>query len=122
AEQYFKRAVSTDPESVEAWAGLARVRRMTAADHAWLDAAQRLVQRGLPPQREMTLRYAIGKYFDDVKDFPAAFANYQRANELARQCGPVHDQARVRRSIDSIIRSHDSAWLGKQRCAVARSG
>jgi len=122
AEEYFKRAVSVDPDSAESWAGLARVRRMTIADRAWLDAAQGLVQRGLPPQREMTLRYAIGKYFDDVADFPAAFVNYQRANELARQCGPIHDQARVRRSIDSIIRSHDSAWLGKHRCAVARSG
>jgi tetratricopeptide (TPR) repeat protein len=122
AEEYFKRAVSVDPDSAESWAGLARVRRMTSADRAWLDAAQGLVQRGLPPQREMTLRYAIGKYFDDVREFPAAFVNYQRANELARQCGPIHDQARVRRSIDSIIRSHDSAWLGKHRCAVARSG
>ena len=122
AEQYFKRAVSTDPESAEAWAGLARVRRMTAADHAWLDAAQRLVQRGLPPQREMTLRYAIGKYFDDVKDFPAAFANYQRANELAKRSGPAHDKARVRRSIDLIIRSHDSAWVARQRHAVTAPG
>jgi tetratricopeptide (TPR) repeat protein len=122
AEECFKRAVSNDPESAEAWAGLARVRRMTTADHAWLDATQSLAQRGLPPQREMTLRYAIGKYFDDVRDFPAAFDNYRRANELARRCGPVHDQARVRRSIDLIIRSHDSAWLGKERGAVGRSG
>jgi tetratricopeptide (TPR) repeat protein len=127
AEEYFKRAVSADPQSAEAWAGLARVRRMTAADHAWLEAAQNLVQRGLPPQREMTLRYAIGKYFDDVKDFPAAFVNYQRANELARRSGPVHDQARVRCSMDLLIRSHDAAWFGsagidEERRAVTAPG
>jgi tetratricopeptide (TPR) repeat protein len=115
AEDYFKSAIAVDPACAEAWAGLARVRRMTPEDGAWLNAAQSLVQQGLPPQREMTLRYAIGKYFDDVKDFPAAFGNYQRANELAKRSAPPHDRGQVQRSIDLIIRAHDRAWLAQHR-------
>ncbi|HEY6923852.1 MAG TPA: sulfotransferase, partial [Steroidobacteraceae bacterium] len=118
AENYFKRALAADPQSVEALAGMARVRRMTGADGAWLRAARGLEQAGLSPQREMILRYAMGKYCDDVADFPAAFANYQRANLLARRNAPKHDRAHLQRAIDWLIRSQDAAWL-RQRSATA---
>jgi len=118
AQELFQSAISKDPESVEAWAGLARIRRMTKADADWLSGVQNLVARGLPPRREMTLRYAIGKYFDDIKGFPEAFRNFQRANELARRSAPEHDRQRHQRSIDSIIHSHDAAWLQQQRRGV----
>ena len=121
AEELYRRAVSIDPESVEAWAGLARLRRMTDADGEWLAAAQRLAGRGLPPQRELRLRYAIGKYFDDVRDFENAFLNYRRANELAKQCGPGHDRRQLTRAIDLIIRSHDRSWISRERNAASAS-
>jgi tetratricopeptide (TPR) repeat protein len=118
AEQLFRRIIAIDPSWSEAWAGIARLRRMTLADTAWLTAALDLAERGLPPQRELSLRYAIGKYFDDVRDFEKAFENYRRANELSRQCGPKHDTARVTRNIDLIIRSHDQARLSRMRSAA----
>jgi tetratricopeptide (TPR) repeat protein len=121
AEELYKRAISIDAESAEAWAGLARLRRMTDADGAWLAAAQHLAGRGLPPHRELLLRYAIGKYFDDVKDFDNAFLNYRRANELAKQCGPAHDRTQLTRAIDLIIRSHDQRWIEQKRSAVSLS-
>jgi tetratricopeptide (TPR) repeat protein len=121
AEDFFRRAAAIDPNSAEAWAGLARVRRMTTADDAWLRAAQGLAERGLPPQREILLRHAIGKYFDDIKDFPNAFLNFQRANELARRCAPGHDRGHLRRTIDLIIRSHDSAWFSEKRATATSS-
>ena len=120
AEDLFKRAAANDAESTEAWAGIARVRRMTRADAPWLAQAQRLVQRNLSPQRETPLRYAMGKYFDDIADCDAAFEQYQRANELARQCGPGHDRGRLTHTIDLIIRSHDRRWLD-ERAAGANS-
>jgi tetratricopeptide (TPR) repeat protein len=121
AGDYFKRALAADPQSVEALAGMARIRRMTGEDGAWLRAAQRLEQTGLSPQREMILRYAMGKYFDDVADFPAAFANYHRANLLAKRSAPKHDRAHLQRAIDWIIRSQDATWLHKRGAAAAPS-
>lgn len=118
AEDYFKRALAADPQSVEALAGMARIRRMTGADSAWLRAARNLEQTRLSPQRELILRYAMGKYCDDVADFPAAFANYQRANLLAKRSAPKHDRAHLQRAIDWIIRSQDAAWL-RQRSTAA---
>lgn len=121
AEELFCRAISLDPASPEAWAGLARVRRMTPADGAWLTAMQRLVEQGLPPQRELLLRYAIGKHFDDVSDFESAFRNYRRANELAKGCGPPHERDSLSKTIDLIIRSHDGDWVNRPRAAVPGS-
>ncbi len=120
AEGLFTQALSIDPQSVEALSGAVRVRRMTPADSGWLAAAQRLAGSRLTPPREMLLRYAIGKYCDDVKDYAQAFRNYRRANELAKLRGPGHDRAHLRRTIDLIIRSHDRTWIGRQRpCANA---
>jgi tetratricopeptide (TPR) repeat protein len=84
AENLLKRAISVEPEFPEAWAGIARLRRMTQSDAAWLAQAQRIAAQPLPARREIPLRYAIGKYFDDVKDFEQAFVNFQRANELMK--------------------------------------
>jgi tetratricopeptide (TPR) repeat protein len=104
AEELFCRATSLDPASPEAWAGLTRVRRMTPADGAWLATMQRLVQQRMTPQRELLVRYAIGKHCDDVGDFEAAFRNVWRANELAKQCRPPHERDSLSSAVDLVIR------------------
>jgi tetratricopeptide (TPR) repeat protein len=120
AEDLFTRALSIEPESVEALCGLVRVRRMTPADGGWLAAAQHLIDSRQTPHREMLLRFAIGKYCDDVQDYTQAFCNFRRANELARLRGPGHDRAQLTRMVDLIIRSHDRTWVDRQRtCANA---
>jgi tetratricopeptide (TPR) repeat protein len=121
AEELFKRVIAIDSDSAEAWAGLARLRRMTATDAAWLAAAQRLAGQGLPPHRELLLRYAMGKYFDDLKDFEKAFLNYQRANELAKRSGPAYDRNLMTRTVDLIIRSHGQTWINPSRSAANQS-
>jgi tetratricopeptide (TPR) repeat protein len=118
AEDLYRHIISLDPDSAESWTGIARLRRMTRADGAWLAAAQRLASRGLSPQRESPLRYALGKYFDDIEEFATAFGHYRRANELAKQCGPAHDRAMLTRNIDLIIRSHSQSWIERARGAV----
>jgi tetratricopeptide (TPR) repeat protein len=115
AREWYERLIATDPDSPDAWAGIAHLRRMTSADSAWLAAAEHLAERGLPPRRELVLRYAIGKYFDDVGDFEAAFANYRRANELDKRCGPGHDRATLTRLVDLIIGSHDRRFIERVR-------
>ena len=118
AEEFYKRVIAIDPGSWEALAGLAHLRRMTAADRPWLTAAQRLAEQKLPPQGEMRLRYALGKYGDDLGDFDNAFRNYQRANELAKQCGPQFDRAHMSRSIDLVIRTFDQTWMNQVRSSA----
>ena len=121
AEELFRRALTLDPALPEAWLGLTRVRRMTPADDAWLAAMQRLVAQDLPPQQELLLRFAIGKYLDDVGYYGQAFPSYQRANELAKRCGPPHGRQNLSGTMDLIMRSYDGPWINRQRAAVHRS-
>ena len=111
AEELFKRAISFEPESPEAWAAIVRLRKMTRDDAAWLAQAQRIAERPLPPRKEVHLRYAMGKYFDDVAEFAQAFGNFQRANELTKRYRAGHDRQQLTRAVDSIIRSYDASWL-----------
>ena len=61
-----------------AWAALVWLRKMTPADTDWVTRAEETRRRRLSRSRRATLRYAIGKYYDDIGDFARAFRSYQR--------------------------------------------
>jgi tetratricopeptide (TPR) repeat protein len=110
AEQLFRRAIAIAPNQPEAWAGLARYRKMQP-DAAWLTAVQGLLGKSLGAGQEINLRYALGKYFDDVQDFDNAFASYRVANELKKRSAPKYDGAHLARRVDQIIALYDADWL-----------
>jgi tetratricopeptide (TPR) repeat protein len=113
AEELFKRVIKLEPNSAEAWAAIANLRKMTANDAAWLAEAQRIVGLGLPPRRESLLRYAIGKYFDDLHDFAQAFVNYQRANELTKLCTEKHDRQLFTEFVSRTMGHYDSKRMSQ---------
>jgi tetratricopeptide (TPR) repeat protein len=122
AEALFKHALSIDPEFPEAWAGLAHLRKMTRDDAAWAAEAQRIADRPPPPRQEVYLRYAIGKYFDDVKEYEPAFFNFRRANELSKRYGAKHDRQLLTQGVDLITRSdRDQSWLRRARAGANQS-
>ncbi len=88
---------------------------MTLADADWADEAERIAAKPLPLRRESRLRFALGKYFDDVKDFDRAFTHYQRANELSKLYAAQHDREQVAREFDRIIERYDRRWVGRGR-------
>jgi tetratricopeptide (TPR) repeat protein len=109
AEALLRRALSIEPASPDALAGIARLRRMTPDDGEWLSQAQALADSGLTPRREVPLRYAIGKFFDDLGHYPQAFAQFQRANELTRAYRSGHDRQRLTRAVDACIAAYPRA-------------
>ena len=121
AEELFRRAVELDPDLSEGWSGLVHLRKMTADDAWWGDAALRLAAKPLSHRKEGLLRYAIGKYFDDVGEFDQAFANYRRANELAKQQRIPHDREAVARSVDRTLTSCEREQLAAARKSGVKS-
>jgi tetratricopeptide (TPR) repeat protein len=115
AEALFRRAIAIKPNSPEAWAGIAGVRKMRTEDGDWLRSAQGLVECALPPRAEARLRYAIGKYYDDVNDFDDAFVNYQRANELGKLYGSEYNRRQQSFAIDVLTRICDSDWIKREQ-------
>lgn len=114
AEQLLREAISIAPKSPEAWAAIPSLRKMGADDADWLSEARQIADQHLPPRKEMHLRYAIGKYCDDVRDFAAAFSSFRRANELAGHLRPRHDRDELARFVAEIIRTCDESWLRRQ--------
>jgi tetratricopeptide (TPR) repeat protein len=121
AEGLFQRAAALDADSPEAWAGMAHLRKMTDSDAAWVVQAQRVAERGLPPRQEVHLRFALGKYFDDVKNYPQAFANFRRAHELEGGYGERYDRRQQTLAVDRLIDSYDGAWARAMRTAASDS-
>ena len=113
ANDYLQRALTIDPDSPIAWAALVDLRRMTPEDGEWLLTAERLVNKGLPVILESYLRFAMGKYCDDVKQYEQAFAHYFRANELSKSMMPRYDRERQTQLTDALIKSYNREQMNK---------
>jgi tetratricopeptide (TPR) repeat protein len=121
AETMYRRALEVDPQAPYAWAALVWLRKMTLADGAWLQRAEEIVSGGLTPIDETTLRFAIGKYCDDVGDFARAFRSYRRANELLRMHAEPYDPEAHARFVDDMVRVYTRGALSQARAGASDS-
>ncbi len=103
AAAMFERALAVEPDMPEAWAALAGLRRMKPADADWHARAEQIAGSGIAPLAEAGLRFAIGKYCDDVGEFGRAFKSYRRANELQKAIAEDYAPEARARLVDDII-------------------
>jgi tetratricopeptide (TPR) repeat protein len=120
ARTLLERAVAIEPTHAEAWAGLAGLRRMSRADADWLAGALRSAER-TAPRNEIPLRFAIGKFHDDVGDYDEAFISYRRANDLAKRHRPRHDQGLLTAGVDRLMELQTAEWLRRAVASGVRS-
>ena len=121
AEGLFRRAIAINPDFSSAYASIATHRKMTSADTAWLKGAEALLAKRRPLGHEIGLRYALGKYFDDVGQYDEAFDHYRQANELTKRFGTKYDGAKLEQRVDRIIRTFDAAFLLQYRAQESAS-
>jgi len=121
AQELFQRAIAIKPNFPNAWSGIASHRKMTADDAAWLEGAEALLAKQLPLADEISLRYALGKYLDDVGQYDRAFGHYRQANELCKRHGSPYDEAKLTQRIDETIASFDAAFVQTRRAGASRS-
>lgn len=117
-EKLYKDAIAADPRKPRAWASLAEIRRMTAADHDWLDNVKQLITADTPPLDECALRFAMGKYFDDLGNFAEAFRQVKRANELYKLVVKPYDRTARSSFVDKTMRLYTADRM-RQRVAGA---
>jgi tetratricopeptide (TPR) repeat protein len=113
AETIFRRTIEINPRLTNAWAALALTRKMTNADSEWLRSVENLVARVIHPMEEAQLRFAMGKYCDDVNDFAQAFQNFKRGNELLKVAAEDYDRKERSRFIDGLIRIYSREAIAK---------
>jgi Flp pilus assembly protein TadD len=113
AETLYGSALQIDPQLVTAHAPLAGLRKMTSSDGAWLKRAEELRANRLPPLDEAKLRFAMGKYCDDVGDFDRAFKNFRCANELMKPLAEPYSKDERVQFVDDVIRTHTRASISQ---------
>lgn len=113
AEKHNRAALETDPRHTGAWAALSALRRMTDADKDWLAGAERAVAGGVPPLEEARLRYAMGKYFDDLDKYQKAFEQYKRANEIRKLAAAPYERTARTKFVDETIDAYPRQRLAR---------
>jgi Flp pilus assembly protein TadD len=106
AETTFKHVLELDPKMPAAWSALAGLRKMTIADAEWFTKAEEIATSGINPLEEVNLRFAMGKYSDEIGNFSQAFQNYKRGNELLKNAAEDYDRKERSRLIDELIRGY----------------
>jgi tetratricopeptide (TPR) repeat protein len=113
AEKTFKRIIDLEPRMPAAWGALAGIRKMTIADSEWFQSVKQIAASGVHPTDEANLRFAMGKYCDDVNDFEQAFQNYKRGNELLRSAAEPYDREARTNLISSLISTYSPEAISK---------
>jgi Tfp pilus assembly protein PilF len=121
AEARFNRVLQINPKMPAAWAALAGTRKMTSADAAWLEGAEEIAASGISPSEEADVRFAIGKYCDDVNDFEQAFQHYKRANQLLKTIADPYERGVRARFVDDMIRIYTPEAISKVKGGASNS-
>jgi tetratricopeptide (TPR) repeat protein len=122
AEGHFNHALEINPKMPNALAALAQTRKMTSSDAGWLTRAQQIAEEGgIAPLEEAALRFSMGKYCDDVKDFGQAFANFKRGNELVKSGAEAYDRVERTSFVDDMIHIYTRAAIATVQAGVSAS-
>jgi len=63
---------------------LARIKKFSSADEAFMKSAEKALDLGMPAKHRFCLHFALGKMNDDCGNYDKAFSHYQQANLLQR--------------------------------------
>jgi len=121
AQSLLKRTLEIRPKMPTAWASLNGTRKMTTADSDWFATAQEIAGSGVPLWDEVPLRFAMGNYCDDIKDYEHAFANFRRGNELLKSVAVRYDREAHAKIADDLIRVHTRETLASMTAGGSAS-
>jgi tetratricopeptide (TPR) repeat protein len=119
AQELYRRAIAIDPSFPSAFASIALQRKMTTADAPWQAGVESLLAKAPPLSHAIGLRYALGKYFDDLGRYDEAFSHYRMANELTKRYGAVYDGDKLARCVDQLIATFDAPFISARPRASA---
>jgi tetratricopeptide (TPR) repeat protein len=124
ARSELSRALEIQPRHPLAWSILPSLRKMTLDDSDWLGEALGLVSRSSPapsPHEASMLQFAIGKYYDDTKQYDLAFAAYHQGHELRRHETKTLDRAGLTRLVDTLVSVYTTDETNRQREGASQS-
>jgi len=121
SEALFQRAVAAKPYFAFGIASIAANRKMSRDDAPWLQSAEHLLAKHPPLAEEVNVRFALGKYFDDVQEYERAFGEYRQANELTKRFSGQYTRESLTSRIDGIIQRCDAEFVNRPRTSASPS-
>lgn len=121
AQTSIDQILARDPYNVNALALIASTRRMMTDDQAWERRVQDVLRQPMELHLQSELRFALGKYFDDLGEYENAFQEYSNANKIKRSFSPVFDFNRLEMSASRVINSHTTEVIHKQWLGASES-
>lgn len=89
AIRQYQKASALDPQFAASFANVTRFKKFTAEDSAEINRLEELLfTPGLSRDHIANLHFALGKVYDDTKDFEKAFAHYRKGNDLVDATQP----------------------------------
>jgi len=118
AQRFLSMALRIEPKNHGVLGMYSTLRKMTVDDSAWLEAVVTLFEdESFPAQKRYPLQFALGKYYDDTKQYDLAFAAYERANNMQRKLDGIFDRAPFTHLVDSMVSAY-----GKESINLRREG
>jgi tetratricopeptide (TPR) repeat protein len=121
ARRLLDRVLELDPKNARALGAQAGIRKMTQADAHWLQAAEAVAASGIEAYEEASLRFTIGKYFDDVGDFERAFQSYKRANDMLKPAAEPYDRKARAQLVRDLTRVYTCNVLAQAAIGASSS-
>jgi tetratricopeptide (TPR) repeat protein len=109
----FRRAVACDPTYGEAWWALANVKTLKLSSADIRSMKSLLADPQLTRTARINLEFALGKAFEDAREFQLSFTHYRSANEL-QSTGAFDTTEATRRHVDEAIGCFDRHSLSRR--------
>jgi tetratricopeptide (TPR) repeat protein len=112
AEKLLRQAIDMDEDHLPARFHLVQVRKVKAGDDNLADLERRLADVDkVGTDRRISLHYALGKAYDDLREWDKAFPHFIEGARLKRAKFTAYDPASEAERIDRIIDTVDSRFL-----------
>ena len=112
AIRHFEKTIRQHKSFGAAYDLLARMKKFTLADQAFIDKTEKVLQLGMPAKERACVHFALGKIYDDCGEWDKAFEHFRQANLLQKK---DYDVKRARQHFKQMKKVFDSPSLQKYR-------
>jgi tetratricopeptide (TPR) repeat protein len=112
AVRHFERTIRAHRTFGPAYNLLAHVRKFTADDRAFIEKTERILKESMAPDQRYSVHYALGKMYDDCREWDKAFEHFRQANLLKRKPIDIDEERKVFRK---VRKAFDGATLERYR-------
>ena len=105
----FEQVLAVDPDYSDALARLAGLDQVTEPQAGIVERLQTALGNSRDPRQQENLHYALGKAFDDLGNYRAAFEHYHQANLLTRKRSGAYQRQGTEQLFQAILEHSASA-------------